>query len=604
MKKKLMAFLLVAAMVVSMAGCSKNGGTSKKGGSLIIGQITDLTGDFANGWTNGNADADVKALIGGYGVVAYTRDGTFEVDKTVVKEMKPTDNEDGSRTYTFTINDNLEYNTGLKITAEDYVFGALIGSSPEYAALGAYATSGIDWVGYEEFNKGKTKTFSGVRLLGDYEFSITVKAENIPYFFDLAAVAVGPTPMSIYAPGVTITDDGNGATLSDNFTQELIQGPIESERWNPTVTAGPYQLESYDQANKQAILTINEKYAGTYDGVKPSIEKLIFKKVTEATMMDELASESVDLITSVNGGTNIPAGLDLVEEEGSKIDYTTYLRNGYGKLTFICDFGPTQFPAVRQAIAHCLDRNEFAAQYSGGYAQVVHGFYGLGQWMYTQMKDKIDSELNPYAFNLDKAKELLINDGWTLNAKGNEFVEGVDEVRYKKVDGELMACEIQWAVSEGPVSKLLSTMLPDNLKAVGMKVVPTNLDWSVVSTNLSREGVDKLTYHMYNMGTGFARVSDPYYYYNDSKEYDRYNNNKLYDDKLLGLAKEMRETDSSDKDGYANKWFEFEKRWNELLPDLPLYSDEYHDFFNNKLKDYNVSAHWGAREEIVYAHIE
>lgn len=56
----------------------------------------------------------------------------------------------------------------------------------------------------------------------------------------------------------------------------------------------------------------------------------------------------------------------------------TYINafNGYGKIAFSCNFGPTQFKAVRKAIAYCLDRVEFCNLYSGGYAVVVNSYYG------------------------------------------------------------------------------------------------------------------------------------------------------------------------------------------------------------------------------------
>lgn len=601
MKKKFLAMTMIVALAVTaLAGCSKK--SEGPSGSLIIGQVTELTGDFGDGWTNGAADADVKYLIGGYATVAYTREGIYEVDPTVVKEYEATENADGSKTFTFTINDNLVYNTGLEITAKDYVFSILLKSSKEFESLGANATAGLSFVGYDEFYNGETKTFAGVRLLGDYQFAVTIKAEELPYFYEMALASVSPLPMSVYAPGVDITDNGEGATFSDNYTAELIAEPVESERYNPTVTAGPYQLESYDSSSKQAVLVINDKFLGTYDGVKPSIEKLIFRVVDSATQMDELAAGTVDLITGVSGGSEIQAGLDLVDQDA--VNYTTYLRNGYGKIAFVCDFGPTQFAAVRQAIAYTLDRNEFAAQYSGGYAQVVHGYYGLGQWVYQANKTGIDNELNTYSFNLDKAKELLIEDGWIYNEKGEDFVEGVDEVRYKLVDGELMPCIINWAMTDNIVSQLLNTMLPDNMAAVGMKLNSTVVDWSVLTNHLYRQNIEEPVYHMFNMGVSFARVNDPYYYYNSDPMFDSYNNNKIYDEELERLAKELRETDSQDKEGYAAKWFEFMKRWNEVLPDIPLYSDEYHDFFNKKLQNYEVSAEWSAREQLVYCTVK
>ena len=44
-----------------------------------------------------------------------------------------------------------------------------------------------------------------------------------------------------------------------------------------------------------------------------------------------------------------------------------------------------------------------------------------------------------------------------------------------------------------------------------------------------------------------------------------------------------------DKDEYKANFVKFVTRWNELLPDLPLYSNIYHDFFNEKLKNYDTN---------------
>ncbi len=74
--------------------------------------------------------------------------------------------------------------------------------------------------------------------------------------------------------------------------------------------------------------------------------------------MDELAAGTVDLIGGVSSGDSINAGLDVCDE--GKAEYASYNRAGYGKIAFSCDVGPTQFAAVRQAIAYCLDRDEFA----------------------------------------------------------------------------------------------------------------------------------------------------------------------------------------------------------------------------------------------------
>ncbi|MEG2597632.1 MAG: ABC transporter substrate-binding protein, partial [Oscillospiraceae bacterium] len=372
-------------------------------------------------------------------------------------------------------------------------------------------------------------------------------------------------------------------------------------RYHPTVSSGAYKFISFDRSSKQAVLEANPLFKGNYEGQKPQIQKIIMKSVTTANQKDELSSGAVNLLTQVSGGTEIEAGLALVDEGKAKM--TAYDRAGYGKLIFACDFGPTQFVKVRQAIAHLIDGPEFAKQYSGGYGKVVKGMYGMGQWMYQQKQDEIERELDDYEYDVKKAIDLLVDDGWTKNASGGAYTSGV---RYKDVDGSLMPLSINWAnTTPNPVTDLLNTILPSAFEQAGMKLNATTVDFNVLLQNIQRQGIDKPVYHMYNLATGFEPVFDPWYYYNtDPKYMGVYNSNFLVDDKLFQLAKELRETDQTDTDAYAAKWVTFQKRWNEVLPDIPLYSDVFHDFYSPNIRGYGkIDAFWTWTQQILYCHV-
>ena len=614
--KRIIAFVLAACMSVSLVACGGNDQPSSNSdgqtsgnvkNELVIGSVSDLNADMMSGWTNLAPNKQVKALINedGATTVVFTKDGTFQVNPSVTENLETIENEDGSKTFKITLVDGLKWSDGTPITAKDYVFGALLTSSPEFGALDADNFAGQDYVGFEEFNEGKTKTFKGINLIDEKTFSVTAKADKFPFYYEITLAAVVPYPMSVIAPEVEITDDGNGATLSDNFTVELLQKTINDPktgyRYNPQVTSGPYKFVSFDISSNQAVLEINENFCGTYDGVKPTIQKLIFKKVTEATQMDELKAGSVGLISGVSGGTAINSGLDLVDE--GVASYTSYPRAGYGKVVFACNFGPTQFQAVRQAIAYCLDRDEFAKEYSGGFAKVVDGYYGLSQWEYRDNKDAIAEKLTHYTLNVEKAEQLLIEDGWTLNKDGKEFVKGTDDVRYKKVDGQLMPLVIEWAnTPNNPISDLISRMLPDTMSQVGMKLNATTVEFGVLIQNLQQTGGEQ-KYHMYNLATGFAEQSAVWYYYNkDLKTYGgAYNQAFMADDQLHNIAQEMRAVPAGDNDAWSAKWLELQERWNQLIPELPLYSDDYHEFFTPSLKNYTPDGLWSTEKAIVYA---
>ena len=311
------------------------------------------------------------------------------------------------------------------------------------------------------------------------------------------------------APECDVEDTENGATITGDFHHRAASGNDNNVdtgyRYNPKVTCGPYLFDNFDEASQQATLKANPEFVGDYRGVKPSIETLVIKTVSSDTMMNELESGSVDLLYSCSGGDTINAGLDLVEE-GKAAD-TTYMRNGYGKLQFDCSVFPTDSQNVRQAIAYCLDRNEFARQYTRRpTAPSCIPSTALAQWEYQDSAEWINENLNTYEMNVDAAKELLEADGWNLNADGTPY-SGTG-TRYKEVDGELKPLVITWCNSEGnPVSELLATMLPETMAEAGMELQATTTDFATLQNGILHAG--DTMYNMYNLATGFATANSP-----------------------------------------------------------------------------------------------
>lgn len=614
--KKLLTLVLAVTMIFSLAACQKNEEPKKPStptyevkGEAILGSTTELNADFMNGWSNSATNNYFKKLMDGYALVAWTKESGYAVDdKITVKEYKSELDAEGNKTYTFTINKNLVYNNGDPITAKDYVANVLFTAHPKVGELDGFSVSGgEEYVGYEEYHKGTTNVFKGMNIIDDYKFSITIKASELPYFFDIALVALSPFPIHVIAPSAVITQTDAGVKmegLSIEECRKTVLDPKTGYRYKPMVTCGPYQFEYYEAATKSGAVVVNPKYLGAYDGAKGSIQRLIIKETTQETEMDELASGAIDFVIGCADGDTINKGLDLVDQ--GKVSKCNYPRNGYGAIFFACNYGPSQFQAVRQAVAYCLDRNEFARQFTGGYAIVVNGYYGAGQWEYDKNKEWIDKNLDAYNYNLDKAKEVLIADGWTLNDKGKDFVEGTDKIRYKKVNNELMPLSINWACSTGNrVSDLIQAMLPGEAIKVGMEIKQNPMEFSQLLEHYYQNTGTK-EYHMFNLASGFPEIT-PYWYSfsTDLETYGGdYNSNYLTDEKLYNIALDMKKTDPQDKDGWSKKWCELQKRWNELLPDVPLYSNDYHDFFSPKIKGFESSSSWEWNYAILRAHIE
>ena len=520
MKKRMIALMLAGIMVLSVTACGGGGASSKNqnnqddGESKQVGvEVTEdmqsappedapvggqvvvaispgtLSPDMYGGWTNSATNSGFIGLMSGYALADYNRDYVLDWDPVVVKDHEVIENDDGSKTYRFEINDNLKWSDGSPITAKDYVFSLLLHSSPEFAACEGDATYGWALVGYNDHVQGTTKEFAGVNLLGDYEFSMTISADQLPNYYEMANVAYGPEPLAAIAPGCDVKDDGNGAYLTDGFTEDLIRetllDPDKGFRYKAPVVCGPYKLKSVDLTTETVELEINEEYLGTYDGTKPHIQTIISKPVADETIRDEFEKGTIDFY-SAGTGEKIEAALTKVEEGKLDANYGLVPGTRINEMRYMCDFGPTQFEEVRRAIAYIVDRDEINKQLTGGYGTVVDCYATDATTDFAAIKDDIESELIHYSYDLDKAKQELIDGGWTLNEKGEEYKEGTDKYRYKEVDGELMKLKVEVACCEDDYSKLYNTVIPPEAEKIGMEYKYTSMDFALMINHLNR----------------------------------------------------------------------------------------------------------------------
>lgn len=640
--KRYFVFLLMAAITVPAAGCGRrsgenaekfpffNGAAGAKG-QITIGSNTQMSGDWESIWTNNGADSDVLRLISGYDIVAQTKDGEFVWDKTVVKRVTEQINADGSKTFTFTLNDGLFWNDATAVTAKDYLwFYAAFADRERAAAFELSGNTGRDYAGHRAYYEGSSPVFTGLRLLADNRFSVTVAADNLPYYYDRLMVNLSPYPMHIWLPAdVELLDAGDGIYLSGNAAAEYLKETVKTARWDSEnrVSCGPYMLKSFDKSAAMATLEVNPYYAGNYEGKRPGIEKIFYIKLENETQLDMLKTGEVDLISGMAEGAEINAALDLVEAGG--FEAVSYERNGYGKLLFVCDFGPTQFVEVRRSIAYLLNREEFASQFCQGYGTVVNGPYGLAMPMYKEAGEELDRRLNAYSYSQEKAVRELERGGWIYGADGEAYRTGL---RYKEVDREqmlgyedkvirlsdgrtLMPLIIEWLSSENnPISELLDIMLVQNeaTAAAGVQINRTTVQFAELQNWVMRDASQGVQYEIptYNM---FNLASDFYAYYDQSYQWTQdedliaygYNVQRLSDRELDRLSMDMvYGVEAGDEESYLAVWIDYVARYNELLPELPLYSNTYYDVFRDKIRGYEVNSLWKAVDAILYCTIE
>ncbi len=534
--------------------------SEKEDNSIIMGNTTDLSGKFRYatfGGTNpGAADLDVQNLSTGLETVATTKEGGFEWNPTVVKSHEETMNEDGTRTYTVTIYDDLKLSDGTPVTVKNYVVFPMVFSSPVgVAAAGKDHQSGMTLEGFKTFNTydgtegSGTKELAGLRMIDDYTYSITVSADYANYFYAISYAGLSAYDVSLWIGDADVKDDGNGVYFTDDFYAKegdkyVMADHIVTASQNTDTTypySGPYVVKSYDSADKSAVLELNPNFKGNYEGVKPTIAKVVYKKIVSSTQLEDLKAGTLDVIAGITGGDETNEALALADGSDGKYVYTHYSRAGYGKLGFRADYGPAQFTEVRQAIAYCMDRAKFAKDFTGGYGGVVDGPYYSGSWMYKAAVDQ-GMILNAYATSVDSAIEVLTEGGWVYDAEGNDYVEGV---RYKKIPGDIatendinykskdgayvttkvgddyyMPLVLNWyGTSDNPFTDQLMTGFAsnDNVIAAGFNVQYTIGDFSPMLDELYQAAVygyysGSPMYSVFNFATGFTSAAYDYSY--------------------------------------------------------------------------------------------
>jgi ABC-type transport system substrate-binding protein len=542
--------------------------SEKADNSIILGSSTELSGQFrvpAFGKSSpGSSDNDVANLVTGLETVSTTKEGGYEWNDTVVKAHEETINEDGSLTYTITIYDDLKLSDGSAVNAKNYLAAAMAGATPVYTEAASRESSYRTvkgWKGEYQLYTGPgseagTKVFSGLRLLDDYTFSVTIPAEYANYFYKITYGGFSAEPVAAYlGEGVDIFDDGEGCYLSDEFYAKDEEGKYiqaaairklctdtSAENYAAYPWSGPYYVVSFDNTDSTATLKLNPYFKGNYEGATPHIETIIYRRAVSATQIEDFKAGGLDVIAAITGGADTDNALKLADESNGAYVYTHYSRAGYGKLGFRADYGPAQFTSVRQAIALCMDRPRFAKDFTGGYGGVVNGPYYTGSWMYKAAVEQ-GMELDDYATSADDAIAVLVEDGWVYNADGTDYSgEGVrykaipadaineNDKNYKSVDGTyktefvngvyLMPLVINWyGTADNEFTDLLQTGFRQNANVAkaGMVVYNTIGDFAPMLDELYQQAAygyysGSPMYCAFNFATGFNSAAYDYAY--------------------------------------------------------------------------------------------
>lgn len=602
---------------------------------LVVGNPTPMDGKFFTGmWGNSTTDIDVRTLVNSYYLTTWAYDtGIFHANPvTVSGAVVIVNDDDGTRRYVFQIADDLYYSDGTKITAWDYAFSVLIQAAPEVAELGGQPMDLSYLEGYEDYVSGRTPYFAGVKVTNDMMIEFSVKAEYLPYFFELYRLGFLPYPIHEIAPGCKVYDDGDGIYIGNadpNVTERIfntkllestIMDPDNGYLAHPTVGSGPYLMTSWD--GEVATFKINQYFKGNEEGFKPTIPTLRFTLSKNEDMIEKLEADEFQLLNKVVRKDTIEKGNQLVSS--GLFSVSNYPRIGLSFIVFTPDMPALQEQNVRKAIAYCMDKEQLKNEYTAAYGLAMDGLIGIGQWMYGMVNGTEDFPVelpeNPtpeeqaeyektleewralsldgilhYNLDVNEAVRLLETNGWKLNENGEPFDPAKDEVRCKLIDGELVKLDLTCAYpATNFMAESMETLFIPYLKQAGIKLTLIPMEMKELLRSYNDKDMEKID--MFYLGDDFNIEFDPQLFFL-AGDFDAEKEDTLAwaHAQMDEYARRMCETEPSDALGFCKKWITFQEKLSDLLPLLPVYSNVYFDFYTSDLTNYDILKYitWG-----------
>ncbi|WP_345803354.1 ABC transporter substrate-binding protein [Microbacterium sp. AZCO] len=215
------------------------------------------------------------------------------------------------------------------------------------------------------------------------------------------------------------------------------------------IGSGPFVVKSWKEGDN-VVLAKRDDYSWGPEALGHTgpayLDSITYKIVAEPTLRTgSVESGQADVAYNAS-----PQELDALKDEGFVVGVPRYLgfANGYALNVTTAPFGDK---AVRQAFSHGIDRDEIL---STVYTDDWHAAETFVQSNVPEATDHTDA----FAYDPDKAEELLDDAGW---------VKGADGIREK--DGQQLAVTL-YANPYLATSKAIDELVAQQLAKIGFKI--------------------------------------------------------------------------------------------------------------------------------------
>ncbi len=356
-----------------------------------------------------------------------------------------------------------------ELTSEDAVFffEMVQNDQVEAGSLKSY---------YEEMEKAE--------VIDKYTFKVTWN-KKVYHSMDMT-IQYYPLPKWLF----TKDEEGNdlpketlGLKFNNHWASKLALG------------TGPYRMVE-SKAGERVVLERNDRYFGTtypFDRIEFQIVK-----DPEAAFL-KLKADEVDF-------TGVPPTRykSEIKEAGPKspfktgdLEYKIVDRFAYYYIGWNADNPLFADQKVRLAMTHTLNRPGIVQQVFNGLGTVQTG-------PYYYKHPAMDPSVEPYPFDLEKAKQLLDEAGWT-------DTDG-DGIRDKVVNGEKKKFEFAILAYDSPSWRSSLSVFKEDLRKIGIQMSPQVVDWPTMQKKMDEKKFDAFT-----GGWGLSWLIDPYQIWHSSQ---------------------------------------------------------------------------------------
>ncbi|MDB9526701.1 ABC transporter substrate-binding protein [Oscillatoria sp. CS-180] len=408
-----------------------------------------------------------------------SRDG--ETGELIPLLAESWDISENGKTYTITLRENLRWSDGEPLTADDVMF----------TYRDVIFNEAIPAPSRDTFRVGEEGILPTIEKLSDRQVAFKLPEPFAPFLVSLAAHIL---PAHALQESVTTLDgEGNPMFLSTWTTGT----PPED-----IVTNGPYQLKEY-LPSQRVIFERNPYYWGEgADGEQqPYIQQLIWQIIEDSdNQLLQFRSGGLDVI-----GVS-PDEFALMKQEEERGNFTIYEGGPALGTTFMAfnlnkasrNGEPLVDPiksrwfnslAFRRAVSHAIDR-----------PTMVNNIYqGLGAPQTSPVPVQSPFYAGPdegvpvYEYDLDKARELLEQDGFQYNSDGQLLDAEGNRVRFTLITN-----------SGNKIREALGAQIKQDLSRIGIQVDFQPISFNALVTKLG----DSLDWDAHIIG--FTASLDPH----------------------------------------------------------------------------------------------